>query len=254
MSELDPTRIPRHVAIILDGNGRWANARGLPRTAGHARGEPVLFDVIERALELGIEWLTAYVFSTENWSRSPEEVAFLMEFNRDLLRRRRDDMNAWGVRIHFMGDRRDPRVPQALRDEIEQAEALTGANTRMQLVFAFNYGSRAEIATAARTMAADVAAGTLDPREVGLDEIAARLHLPGMPDPDVIIRTSGEQRLSNFLLWQAAYSELVFTDTLWPDFSGDGLVDCLVEYQARVRRFGGAGEGPDQPGATIPAP
>ncbi|MBT8213188.1 MAG: di-trans,poly-cis-decaprenylcistransferase, partial [Acidimicrobiia bacterium] len=194
MSEIDTTRIPRHVAIILDGNGRWANARGLPRTAGHAQGEPVLFDVIEAALDLGIEWLTAYVFSTENWSRSPEEVAFLMEFNRDLLRRRRDDMNEWGIRIRFIGDRDDPRVPDALRTEIAEAEALTVANTRMNLVFAFNYGSRGEIATAAQELAARVAAGELLADDIDVEAVSRHLYASDMPDPDLLIRTSGEQR------------------------------------------------------------
>ncbi|MBT8198353.1 MAG: di-trans,poly-cis-decaprenylcistransferase [Acidimicrobiia bacterium] len=242
MAELDRSRMPRHIAIILDGNGRWANARGLPRTVGHAQGEPVLFDVIETALDLGVEWLTAYVFSTENWSRSDEEVAFLMEFNKDLLRRRRDDMNGWGVRIRFVGDRDDPRVPDSLRAEIAAAEELTATNTTMHLLFAFNYGSRREIADAARALALEAVAGTIEPGSIDMAEVSGHLYAPDAPDPDLVIRTSGEQRLSNFLMWQAAYSELIFTDVLWPDFSGEVLRDCIAEYQTRTRRFGSAEE------------
>jgi undecaprenyl diphosphate synthase len=234
--------IPRHVAIILDGNGRWANARDLPRTAGHARGEPALFDVIEGALDMGIEWLTAYVFSTENWSRSDDEVEFLMHFNIDLLQRRRDEMNEFGIRIHFIGDREDPRVPDALREEIRVAEKLTAGNSRMHLVFAFNYGGRAELGAAAARLASDVAAGRLDAADVGERSIAERLYLPDMPDPDLVIRTSGEMRTSNFLLWESAYSEYVFTPVLWPDFDRSTLAACVAEYRARERRFGKARE------------
>jgi undecaprenyl diphosphate synthase len=237
---IDRTRIPRHVGIILDGNGRWANARGLHRTAGHARGEPALFDVIEGALDLGIEWLTAYVFSTENWARDEAEVQFLMHFNIDLLRRRRDEMNEKGVRIHFIGERNDPRVPDELREEIAVAEQLTVANERLHLVFAFNYGGRTELAAAARRIAEDVAAERLAPEAVDESSIASRLYLPEMPDPDLVIRSSGEQRTSNFLLWEAAYTEYVFSPVLWPDFDRRVLAACIAEYQKRERRFGGA--------------
>jgi undecaprenyl diphosphate synthase len=240
MAEPDPSRIPRHVAIILDGNGRWANARGLPRTVGHAQGEPALFDVIEGALDLGVEWLTAFVFSTENWSRDADEVQFLMHFNIDLLRRRRDEMNAKGVRIIFIGDRDDPRVPDALREEIDVAETATSANRQLNLVFAFNYGGRSEVIHAARRIAADVAAGKLAPDQVDERALADRLYLVEMPDPDVVIRSSGEQRTSNFLLWEAAYAEYVFSPVLWPDFDRKVLADCIVEFQKRDRRFGGA--------------
>ncbi len=239
-AELDQERIPRHVAIILDGNGRWANARGLPRTAGHARGEPALFDVIEGALALGVGWLTAYVFSTENWSRDDEEVLFLMHFNIDLLRRRRDEMHAKGVRITFIGDRDDPRVPDELRTEIAAAEELTKGNDTLELVFAFNYGGRAELASAARRIAEEVAAGRLTPDEVDIDAVAARLYLPRMPDPDLVIRSSGEHRTSNFLLWESAYAEYVFSPVLWPDFDRHTLVECIDRYQRRERRFGKA--------------
>ncbi len=232
--------VPRHVAIIMDGNGRWANARNLPRTAGHAQGEPALFDVIEGALDMGIEWLTVYAFSTENWSRSDEEVDFLMNFNIDLLRRRRDQMNEMGVRIRFIGERDDPRVPDALREEIESAEALTVANETLKLTFAFNYGGRAELASAARKLAEDVAAGDIDAADVDIAALAERLYLPEMPDPDVVIRTSGEMRTSNFLLWESAYAEYVFTDTLWPDFDRSGLADCVAQYRSRQRRYGSA--------------
>jgi undecaprenyl diphosphate synthase len=235
--------VPRHVAIIMDGNGRWANALGMPRTAGHARGEPALFDVIEGALDMGIKWLTVYAFSTENWARSADEVEFLMHFNIDLLQRRRDEMNAFGVRIHFIGERDDPRVPDELRTEIIAAEELTAGNSRMHLVFAFNYGGRTELGSAAARLAADVAAGRLDPDDVDEGSLSERLYLPEMPDPDVVIRTSGEMRTSNFLLWESAYSEYVFTPTLWPDFDRNSLAECVAEYQARERRFGKAEDG-----------
>jgi undecaprenyl diphosphate synthase len=237
---VDPSRVPRHVGLILDGNGRWANARGLHRTQGHAAGEPALFDVIEGALDLGVGWLSAYVFSTENWGRDAYEVEFLMHFNIDLLRRRRDEMNEKGVRIHFIGDRDDPRVPDALREEIRRAEELTRENDTLHLVFAFNYGGRAELADAARRIAAEVAAGALDPDDVDVAAISARLYLPEMPDPDLIIRSSGEQRTSNYLLWESAYAEYVFAPEMWPDFDRHTLARCVAEYQARDRRFGGA--------------
>jgi undecaprenyl diphosphate synthase len=241
--------MPRHVAIIMDGNGRWANARGLHRTAGHARGEPALFDVVHGALELGIEWLTVYTFSTENWGRDPSEVAFLMEFNVDLLERRRDELDELGVRVHFIGDHDDDRIPPAVLDRMRIAEEKTRGNTRLNMVYAFNYGARTEIAAAARRIAAEAAAGTLDPADVDETTVADRLYLPEMPDPDVLIRTSGEQRLSNYLLWQIAYSELVFTPVLWPDFDREELARCIAEYQSRDRRFGGAVDGVDGDGA-----
>jgi undecaprenyl diphosphate synthase len=237
---VDLSRIPRHVAIIMDGNGRWANARGLHRTQGHARGEPALFDVIDGALELGVEWLTAYTFSTENWSRDADEVEFLMHFNADLLERRRDELHAKGIKIHFIGERNDPRVPDELRERIRAAEDLTVANTRMHMVFAFNYGGRTEIVRAAARIARDVADGVLDPGTVDAAAIASRLYLPEMPDPDLVIRTSGELRTSNYLLWESAYSEYVFTPVLWPDFDRHTLAACIAEYQQRERRFGGA--------------
>jgi len=235
--------VPCHVAIILDGNGRWATGRGLPRTAGHAAGEPALFDVVHGAIELGIEWLTVYVFSTENWSRPAEEVAFLMQFNEDLLLRRRDELNGMGVRVIFIGDRDDPGVSDRLRGHIADTEALTAHNRTLTLVFAFNYGSRLEIARAARCIAEEVAAGELDPAAIEPATVAAHLYLPEMPDPDLVIRSSGEQRVSNFLLWQSAYAELAFPETLWPDFDRRALAACVDEYRRRQRRFGGVAEG-----------
>lgn len=241
MADLRP--VPRHVAIILDGNGRWATRRGLPRTAGHAAGEPALFDVVHGAIELGIEWLTVYVFSTENWARPAEEVAFLMRFNEDLLLRRRDELNEMGVRVIFVGDRDDPRVSDRLRGHIADTEALTAHNRTLTLVFAFNYGSRLEIAQAARRIAEEVVAGEIDPADVDAGTVAAHLYLPEMPDPDLVIRSSGERRVSNFLLWQSAYAELTFPETLWPDFDRRTLAACVDEYRRRQRRFGGTGEG-----------
>jgi undecaprenyl diphosphate synthase len=244
LSRVDPERIPAHVGLILDGNGRWANQRGLPRTAGHLAGEEALFDTVEGALEIGISWLTAFTFSTENWERDVEEVEFLMWFNEDLLTRRRDDLHAQGVRMRFAGDMSDPRIPDRNRKHMAEAEELTAGNERLQLVFAFNYGARREIAEAAAGIAEEVAAGHLGPEEV--DEAALRRHLyvPEMPDLDLVIRSSGEMRLSNFLLWHAAYAELYFPGILWPDFNRHALLDAVIEYQNRERRFGGAEDRP----------
>lgn len=242
--EVDRERMPKHVAIIMDGNGRWARARDLPRTAGHAQGEPALFDVVHGALDLGLQWLTVYTFSTENWSRPDDEVAFLMQFNVDLLTRRRDELHDLGVKVVFIGEQDDPRVPEAVRERMASAEALTKDNTNLTMVFAFNYGGRVEIAKAARRIAEEAAAGSLDPEDVGEATIAARLYLPGMPDPDLVIRTSGEMRTSNFLLWEAAYAEYVFTPVLWPDFDREELARCIAEYQSRERRYGGVDAGP----------
>jgi undecaprenyl diphosphate synthase len=240
LAGLDPERVPRHIGLILDGNGRWANARGLPRTAGHAAGEAALFDTVEGALEIGIQWLTAYTFSTENWSRSEEEVEFLMWFNEDLLTRRRDDLHAQGVRMLFAGDMADPRIPDRNRKHMAEAAEMTADNTDLSLVFAFNYGSRREIVDAARAVAMKVAAGEMSPDEIEEGTLAASLYIPEMPDVDLIIRSSGEHRLSNFLLWQAAYAEFYFPGILWPDFDRQALLDAVLDYQGRDRRFGGA--------------
>ena len=222
----------------MDGNGRWAKRRGLKRTEGHAAGEEALFDTVEGALELGIGWLTVYAFSTENWRRPLDEVRFLMEFNEGLLLRRRDELHERGVRIRFAG-RRGGRVPRRVLSRMEEAEELTRRNRRMTLVIAFNYGGRAELADAARSIAREAAAGRLDPERVDERVLARHLYLPDVPDPDLLVRTSGEYRISNYLLWQLAYAELHFTDVLWPDFRREHLFEAVRDYQKRERRFGG---------------
>ncbi len=244
LDRIDPERIPHHVGLILDGNGRWANQRGLPRTAGHLAGEEALFDTVQGALQIGIGWLTAFTFSTENWERDDEEVEFLMWFNEDLLTRRRDELHAQGVRMRFAGDMSDVRVPDRNRKHMAEAEELTAGNDRLQLVFAFNYGARREITDAAKGVAREVGAGRLDPDDVDEDSLRRHLYIPEMPDLDLVIRSSGEMRLSNFLLWQAAYAELYFPGILWPDFDRHALLDAVVDYQTRHRRFGGAEDRP----------
>ena len=224
----------------MDGNGRWANQRGLERTAGHAAGEAALYDAALGALDIGLEWLTVFTFSTENWSRSAEEVQFLMLFNEDLLGRRRDDLHERGVKMIFAGDLDDPRIPQSNKDRMREAMELTSNNSRLSLVFAFNYGGRSEIVHAAQEIARQAAAGAISLEDVDDALVANHLSVPGMPDADLIIRTSGEQRISNFLLWQSAYAEYAFPEILWPDFRKQDLVNCVVEYQARRRRFGRA--------------
>ncbi len=241
MQGIDGGRVPQHVAIVMDGNGRWARRRGLKRTDGHAAGEEALFDTVEGALDVGLRWLTVFAFSTENWRRPLDEVHFLMRFNESLLLRRRDDLNQRGVRVRFIG-RRAGRVPQRVRRHIADTEALTAHNRRMTLTFAFNYGGRAELVDAVRSIATEAADGRLAPNKVTDRVIARHLYAPDMPDPDVLVRTSGEYRISNFLLWQLAYAELVFTDVLWPDFRRDDLFAAIREYQQRERRFGTIGE------------
>jgi undecaprenyl diphosphate synthase len=233
-SALDPKRIPRHVAAVMDGNGRWARQRGLKRTEGHAAGEDALFDTAEGAIELGIDWFTVYAFSTENWRRPADEVRYLMGFNKGILERHAEDMHSRNVRIRFAG-RRDWRVPKGVLRRMEWASELTEHNTGMTLTIAFNYGGRAEIVDAVRAIVAEGVA----PDKIDEKTIARHLYLPDMPDPDLMIRTSGEYRISNFLLWELAYSEIVFTEVLWPDFRRADLIDAIREYQARDRRFGG---------------
>lgn len=230
--------VPRHVGVILDGNGRWAQQRGLPRVAGHVAGEDALLDVLEGALEWGIEWFTIFVFSTENWQRSAAEVEFLMEFCDEMLLRRGRELAERGARFHFAGDLSDHRIPARVRLHIHQTLQMTAPNTGLNLVVAFNYGGRREIVEAARSLAADAAAGKIRPEDVDERALAARLAVPQMPDADLIIRTSGENRLSNFLLWQGAYAELYFTEVLWPDFDRVHFEEALQEYQRRERRFG----------------
>ncbi len=234
---LDRGRTPRHVAIVMDGNGRWAKQRGLKRTDGHAAGEEALFDTVNGALDIGLDWMTVFAFSTENWRRPIDEVRFLMGFNESLLLRRRDELHELGVRVRFIG-RRAGRVPGRLRRRIADAEELTRANRRLTLTFAFNYGGRAELVDAARAIAHEVAAGRLNPDKISDRTLARHLYAPDMPDPDLLVRTSGEFRISNYLLWELAYAELVFTDVLWPDFRRDDLFEAIREFQRRERRFG----------------
>jgi undecaprenyl diphosphate synthase len=231
---IDPTRIPVHIAAVMDGNGRWAQRRGLKRTEGHAAGEEALMDAVDGALDLGTKWLTVYAFSTENWRRPVDEVRYLMGFNESLLVRRRDELNAKGVRIRFIG-RRDWRVPKRLLRRIDESVELTQKNRTLTLTIAFNYGGKAELVDAVRQIVREgIPADKIDEKT-----IAKRLYAPDMPDPELLVRTSGEYRLSNYLMWEAAYSELVFTDVLWPDFRREHLFDAVREYQDRDRRFGG---------------
>ncbi|WP_332662996.1 isoprenyl transferase [Aeromicrobium sp.] len=231
-------QVPRHVAIVMDGNGRWAKQRGLPRTAGHEKGEAALFDVVEGAIEIGVKAVSAYAFSTENWKRSPDEVRFLMGFNRDVIRRRRDEMHELGVRVRWAGRR--PRLWRSVIKELETAEEMTRHNDVMTLTMCVNYGGRAEIADAAAALARDVAAGRINPDKVNERTFARYLDEPDMEDVDLFWRTSGEQRTSNFLLWQSAYAEMVFSDIAWPDVDRRALWAAIEEYAARNRRYGSA--------------
>lgn len=235
---LPPALVPNHVALVMDGNGRWAKERGLPRTAGHEAGEASLLDCVHGALELGIKHLSAYAFSTENWRRSPEEVRFLMNFNRDVIRRRRDEMHDLGVRVRWVGRR--PKLWKSVISELENAEQLTQNNRKLTLYMCVNYGGRAEIVDAITKIADEVAQGKLDPKKISERTIAGYLDEPKMPDVDLFVRSSGEQRTSNFLLWQSAYAELVFLPTLWPDFDRRHLWQACENYAQRDRRFGGA--------------
>lgn len=236
--QLPPDLVPRHVAVVMDGNGRWAKQRGLPRTAGHEAGEAALLDVVHGAIELGIKFLSVYAFSTENWRRSPDEVRFLMGFNRDVVRRRRDELTAMGVRVRWAGRR--PRLWKSVISELETAERMTAANDVLTLTMCVNYGGRAELADAAAALAADAKAGLVNPDRVDERTLARYLDEPDLPDVDLFVRTSGEQRISNFLLWQSAYAELVFLPDLWPDVDRRQLWAAIETYAARDRRYGGA--------------
>jgi undecaprenyl diphosphate synthase len=233
-ADIDLAHIPTHIACVMDGNGRWAQRRGLPRTEGHAAGEQALFDTVEGALDIGLRWLTAWAFSTENWRRPPDEVRYLMGFNEALLVRRRDELHDKNVRVRFIG-RRDWRVPRRVLRRMDETVELTHRNTGLTLTMAFNYGGRAEILDAVRAL---MASGT-PADKITEKRVRDHLYAPDMPDPDLVVRTSGEFRLSNFMLWELAYSELVFTDVLWPDFRREHLFDAIREYQSRERRFGG---------------
>jgi len=240
--------VPKHVAIVMDGNGRWAKQRGLSRTEGHEVGEKSLFDVVEGAVQIGVKHISAYAFSTENWKRSPEEVRWLMAFNRLTIRRRIDEMDELGVRIRWSGRR--PRLWKSVIDELEIAEERTRHNDRFTLNMCVNYGGRAEIADAAAALARDVAAGKLNPNRIDEKLFAKYLDEPDMPDVDLFLRSSGEQRTSNFMLWKAAYAEMVFLDTLWPDFDRTHLWEAIQIYADRDRRFGGARPNPVADDAT----
>ncbi|MBU1251258.1 MAG: isoprenyl transferase [Actinobacteria bacterium] len=234
--------VPRHVAIVMDGNGRWANRQGLTRVEGHRAGEASLLDVVAGAAQIGVTHLSVYAFSTENWNRSPDEVRFLMGFNREVLRRRRDQLDAWNVRIRWAGRR--PRLWRSVISELEEAQARTAGNTGLTLTMCVNYGGRVEIVDAVRAIGEEVAAGRLTPGRITERTIARHLYEPDQPDVDLFVRSSGEQRTSNFLPWQSAYAEMVFLDTLWPDFRRRHLWDAIADYASRDRRFGGAVDAP----------
>ncbi len=230
--------VPEHVAIVMDGNGRWSKERGLPRTEGHKVGAERVLDVLQGSVEIGVRNISLYAFSTENWKRSPDEVRFLMNFNRDVIRRRRDEMDELGIRIRWVG--RMPKMWKSVVQELQVAQEQTKKNDAMTLYFCVNYGGRAEIADAAQKIAADVAAGRLDPAKVNEKTFTKYLYYPDMPDVDLFLRPSGEQRTSNYLIWQSSYAEMIFQDVLWPDFDRRDLWRACLEYASRDRRFGGA--------------
>jgi len=230
--------VPHHVAVVMDGNGRWAKKRGLPRTAGHEAGEAALFDMVEGAIQVGVKELSAYAFSTENWKRSPEEVKFLMGFNRDVIRRRRDQMHEMGVRVRWVG--KEKRLWKSVLDELLEAEELTKKNKKFTLNMCVNYGGRAEIVDATTRIAADIAKKKIKPDQISEKLFSKYLYSPGMSDVDLFLRSSGEQRTSNFLPWQSVYAEMVFMDVLWPDVTRKTLWDAIEIYGERERRFGKA--------------
>lgn len=240
--QLPKNAVPEHVAIVMDGNGRWANGRGLTRVEGHRAGEASLLDVVAGAIQIGVKHLSVYAFSTENWKRSPDEVRFLMGFNRDVLHRRRDQLNEWGVRVRWAG--RKPRLWASVIDELQFAERLTAGNSTLNLTMCVNYGGRTEIVDAVRAIADEVADGRIKPAGISAKSIQKRLYAPDLPDVDLFVRSSGEQRTSNFMLWQSAYAEMVFLDTLWPDFTREQLWQAIELYAHRTRRFGGATDAP----------
>lgn len=234
-----PTQfVPRHVAVVMDGNGRWANQRGLPRNEGHRAGEAALLDVVAGAIEMGIDCVSAYAFSTENWKRSIDEVSFIMKFSVDVLDRQLETLNNWGVRIRWAGRR--PKLWKSVIKRLEECEEATKNNTVCTLVMCVNYGGRAEIADAAAALAQDVADGKLNSTSINEKVFQKYLDEPDLPDVDLFLRTSGEQRFSNFLLWQSAYAEMVFMNVLWPDVDRTTLWKAVEEYALRDRRYGGA--------------
>jgi undecaprenyl diphosphate synthase len=236
------SKVPGHIAIVMDGNGRWANSRGLTRTEGHKAGEQALLDVLAGAIEAGVTHVTAYAFSTENWKRSPEEVRFLMGYNKEVLRRRRDLLNSWNVKIRWAG--RTPKLWPSVISELKGAEELTAKNTGLTLTMAVNYGGRQEIVDAVNQIALQVQSGKLKPGAISEKTIASRLYVPELPDVDLFVRSSGELRTSNFLLWQSSYAEMMFMPQLWPDFTRETLWEAIMAYQNRDRRFGAASDLP----------
>ncbi|CAN2184566.1 UppS Undecaprenyl pyrophosphate synthase [Candidatus Nanopelagicaceae bacterium] len=238
MSNKGKIEIPQHIAIVMDGNGRWAKERGLPRTAGHEAGEKVLFDLVEAAISFGVKELSAYAFSTENWKRTPEEVKFLMGYSRDVLRNRRDRLNEMGVKVQWIG--RPQRLWKSVIEELEEAEELTKKNKVLTLNMCVNYGGRAELVDAATALARDVKRGKVKPDSITEKTIEKYLYSPKMRDVDMFLRSSGEQRTSNFLPWQSTYAEFVFMDVLWPDMTPKFLWKAIEEYSCRDRRFGKA--------------
>ena len=234
--------VPKHIAIVMDGNGRWANQRGLTRTEGHRAGEQALLEVGAGAIEAGVSHITAYAFSTENWKRSPEEVRFLMGYNKEVLRRRRDLLSDWNVRIRWSGAR--PRLWPSVVDELLEAERLTAKNSRLTLTMAVNYGGRQEILDAVNKLSVKIAAGKIRPGSITEKTLAKELYVPELPDVDLFLRSSGEHRASNFLPWQSSYAEYLFMPELWPDFTRETLWAAIAEYQNRQRRFGSAVDAP----------
>ena len=230
--QINKKKLPKHIAIVMDGNGRWADQRGLPRTAGHEQGEQALYDVIYGARDLGVEWITVYAFSTENWKRPAKEVSFLMNFNEKLLLARVDELNEHNVKVRFIGRRTKP-VPSKLIKRIEEAEEKTQHNTGLNFTIAFNYGGRAEIIDAVREIVEEG-----KNKKISDELIEQHLYCSDMPDVDLVFRSSGEHRLSNFMMWQSAYAELIFTDTLWPDIRREDLFEAIIDYQNKDRRFG----------------
>lgn len=229
--------LPTHIALVMDGNGRWAQERGLKRTEGHKRGEAVLMDMVQACIAMGVPYLSAYAFSTENWRRSADEVRFLMGFNRDVIHRQTDQLHEWGVRVHWSGRR--PRLWRSVIRELQAAEEKTKNNTRLTLNMCVNYGGRAEIVDGVRNLAKQVQSGKLRPEDITEQNFGQFLYDPLMPDVDLFLRPSGEKRTSNFLIWQSAYAEMVFQDKLFPDYTPQDLFDAVEEYARRDRRFGG---------------
>jgi len=245
----DPSRqmpgfgaVPKHIAMVMDGNGRWANERGLTRTEGHRAGEAALLEAVAGATSAGVENLTAYAFSTENWKRSTDEVRFLMGYNKDVLRRRRDLLMDWNVRIRWSGEERK-LWPSVVR-ELRIAEEMTKNNTGLVLTMAVNYGGRQEIVAAVNKILQEIRTGGAAPKSINEKTIQKRLYVPELPDVDMFLRSSGEMRISNFMLWQSSYAEMIFMDVLWPDFTRESLWEAISEFGRRQRRFGGASDAP----------